>query len=218
MNSAYTFGGTIAMDANATASLHKMGVPTTNDHRKFIWFQDHESTIKAIYCGTEFLESAEAGKEMGVVLESMSFYAEQGGQIFDTGSLQGRFGKFEVCNVQIYGGFVLHIGSLAGETSRLSVGDKVVYKVDYHRRSLIAPNHTCTHMLNFALRASKQKEAALEAALTEKEFVEEECKKKVDEAKKKEASLENDLANMWGCFHGPTLIDAVIHEIIGLIN
>ncbi|GAB4836371.1 hypothetical protein Ancab_001283 [Ancistrocladus abbreviatus] len=73
-------GGTIAMDANVTASLHKMGVPTTNDHRKFIWFQDHESTIKAIYCGTEFLESAEVGKEMGVVLESMSFYAEQGGQ------------------------------------------------------------------------------------------------------------------------------------------
>ncbi|GAB4854057.1 hypothetical protein Ancab_022638 [Ancistrocladus abbreviatus] len=145
-------GGTIAMDANATASLHKMGVPTTNDHSKFIWFQDHESTIKAIYCGAEFLESAEAGKEMGVVLESTSFYAEQGGQIFDTGSLQGTFGKFEVCNVQIYGGFVLHIGSLAGETSRLSVGDKVVCKVDYHRRSLIAPNHTCTHMLNFALR------------------------------------------------------------------
>ncbi|GAB4846282.1 hypothetical protein Ancab_025282 [Ancistrocladus abbreviatus] len=74
-------GGTIAMDANSTASLHKMGVSTTNDHRKFIWFQDHESTIKAIYCGTEFLESAEAGKEMGVVLESMSFYAEQGGQV-----------------------------------------------------------------------------------------------------------------------------------------
>jgi len=25
-------------------------------------------------------------------------------------------------------------------------------KVDYNRRTLIAPNHTCTHMLNFALR------------------------------------------------------------------
>ncbi|GAB4854878.1 hypothetical protein Ancab_023464 [Ancistrocladus abbreviatus] len=110
-------GGTIA-------SLHKMGVPTTNDHRKLIWFRDYESTIKSIYCGTEFLESVEAGKEMGVVLESTSFYC---GQIFDIGSLQGTFGKFEVYNVQ-YGGFVLHIGSLAGETSRLSVGDKVVCK------------------------------------------------------------------------------------------
>ncbi|GAB4856778.1 Kinesin-like protein KIN-7K, chloroplastic [Ancistrocladus abbreviatus] len=46
-------------------------------------------------------------------------------------------------------------------------------------------------------QASKQREAALEAALAEKEFAEEECRKKVDEAKKSEASLENDLANMW---------------------
>ncbi|GAB4839430.1 hypothetical protein Ancab_028952, partial [Ancistrocladus abbreviatus] len=35
------------------------------------------------------------------------------------------------------------------------------------------------------LQASKQREAALEAALVEKEFAEEECRKKVDEAKKK---------------------------------
>ncbi|GAB4838786.1 hypothetical protein Ancab_028328 [Ancistrocladus abbreviatus] len=47
------------------------------------------------------------------------------------------------------------------------------------------------------LEASKQREATLEAALAEKEFTEEECRKKVDEAKKREASLENDLANMW---------------------
>ncbi|GAB4842207.1 hypothetical protein Ancab_012165, partial [Ancistrocladus abbreviatus] len=46
-------------------------------------------------------------------------------------------------------------------------------------------------------KASKQREAALEAASAEKEFAEEECRKKVDEAKKREASLENDLANMW---------------------
>ncbi|GAB4854351.1 hypothetical protein Ancab_022937 [Ancistrocladus abbreviatus] len=44
--------------------------------------------------------------------------------------------------------------------------------------------------------ASKLREAALEAALAEKEFAEEESRNKVDEAKKKEASLENDLANM----------------------
>ncbi|GAB4829248.1 hypothetical protein Ancab_018914 [Ancistrocladus abbreviatus] len=46
-------------------------------------------------------------------------------------------------------------------------------------------------------QVSKQREATLEVALAEKEFVEEECRKKVDEAKKREASLENDLANMW---------------------
>ncbi|KAK9165379.1 hypothetical protein Scep_000570 [Stephania cephalantha] len=51
--------------------------------------------------------------------------------------------------------------------------------------------------LKMELQARKQREAALEAALAEKELVEEEFRKQVDEAKKREASLENDLASMW---------------------
>ena len=37
--------------------------------------------IKAIYTGSEYLETASGGGEVGVVLESTSFYAEQGGQV-----------------------------------------------------------------------------------------------------------------------------------------
>ncbi|XAR72777.1 Plus-end-directed kinesin ATPase [Bertholletia excelsa] len=51
--------------------------------------------------------------------------------------------------------------------------------------------------LKMELQARKQREAALEAALAEKEFVEDEYRKKVEEAKKREAALESDLANMW---------------------
>ncbi|BAT77522.1 hypothetical protein LR48_Vigan04g250200 [Vigna angularis] len=51
--------------------------------------------------------------------------------------------------------------------------------------------------LKMELQARKQREAALEAALAEKEFVEEQCRKKAEEAKKREEALENDLANMW---------------------
>ncbi|KAK4761778.1 hypothetical protein SAY87_029662 [Trapa incisa] len=145
-------GGAIIMDADATSSLHKKGVTVTDDSFKFTWFEDHMSFIKAIYTGSQFLENAASGYEIGLILESTSFYAEQGGQIYDTGLLEGSFGSFEVCNVQIYGGFVLHIGSLSSGSRRLTVGDKVTCKVDYERRKLIAPNHTCTHMLNFALR------------------------------------------------------------------
>ncbi|KAL5748565.1 hypothetical protein ACOSQ2_025862 [Xanthoceras sorbifolium] len=145
-------GGAIVMDADATASLHKRGVSATDDSYKFTWFQEHQSVIKAIYTGSEFIENTASSNEVGIVLESTSFYAEQGGQIFDTGSIEGPFGSFQVCNVQIFGGFILHIGSLTDETGRLSVGEKIICKVDYDRRKLIAPNHTCTHMLNFALR------------------------------------------------------------------
>ncbi|KAM7482652.1 hypothetical protein LguiB_007235 [Lonicera macranthoides] len=51
--------------------------------------------------------------------------------------------------------------------------------------------------LKMELQARKQRELALEAALAEKEFVEEECRRNVEEAKRREAALENDLANMW---------------------
>lgn len=43
--------------------------------------QDHRSVIKAIYSGIEFLEEIAAGDEVGIILESTSFYAEQGGQV-----------------------------------------------------------------------------------------------------------------------------------------
>lgn len=51
--------------------------------------------------------------------------------------------------------------------------------------------------LKMELQARKQKELALEAALAEKEFIEEEYRRNVEEAKRREAALENDLANMW---------------------
>ena len=51
--------------------------------------------------------------------------------------------------------------------------------------------------LKMELQARKQREAVLEAALADKEFVEEEFRRKAEEAKKREQALENDLANMW---------------------
>lgn len=41
--------------------------------------------VKAIYTGSEFLETAIEGVDAGIVLESTSFYAEQGGQVFSCG-------------------------------------------------------------------------------------------------------------------------------------
>ncbi|KAG7022268.1 Kinesin-like protein KIN-7D, mitochondrial [Cucurbita argyrosperma subsp. argyrosperma] len=51
--------------------------------------------------------------------------------------------------------------------------------------------------LKMELHARKQREEALEAALAEKELLENDYSKKMEEAKKREAALENDLANMW---------------------
>lgn len=91
---------------------------------------------------------------VAVILDHTNFYAEQGGQIYDTGRIELKSGgtSFKVESVKTFGGFVTHnIKGINGST--IKVGDHVVLKVDYVRRAPIKANHTSTHMLNYALRS-----------------------------------------------------------------
>jgi len=91
-----------------------------------------------------------------LVLDQSPFYAQAGGQVWDTGLLTFSGGEGEeevsvsVTNVQCYGGFVVHVGTV--ETGCVKEGMAVKCLVDYTRRQLVVPNHTVTHVLNFALR------------------------------------------------------------------
>jgi hypothetical protein len=64
----------------------------------------------------------------------------------------GEVSKFEVLNAQSYAGYVVHVGTL-GASGSVAVGNAATVHVDYDRRALVAPNHTMTHVLNFALRS-----------------------------------------------------------------
>jgi len=55
----------------------------------------------------------------------------------------------ELPGMQVAAGYVLHIGQANGA---FTVGDKVVCQRDQQRRQRILPNHTFTHVLNYALR------------------------------------------------------------------
>ena len=58
--------------------------------------------------------------------------------------------RFEVTQVMSYGGYVLHIGSL--ESGSIKLNDHCTCAVDYDFRFLVAPNHTMTHLMNWAIR------------------------------------------------------------------
>ncbi len=45
-----------------------------------IWAQDHPANVKAIFSAAGFLDMT-SEHDVGVVLDSTSFYAEQGGQV-----------------------------------------------------------------------------------------------------------------------------------------
>jgi len=88
---------------------------------------------------------------VGVLLDATPFYPEAGGQVADSGVLElPGGGMMEVVDVQAYAGFALHVGTIS--KGSVKVGDEVTCKVDYERRRKIAPNHSMTHVLNFALK------------------------------------------------------------------
>lgn len=155
-NRADISGVRLVLEAEETAYLASKSISPTDDMPKYTWNHKPSATVKAIFGGGRgnFVSStAELGKDapFGVILDSTSFYPEAGGQIADVGSLLSSNGDtlMDVKDCQSFGGFAMHIGT---RTSDFKVGDPVLCSVDYDTRTLIAPNHTMTHVLNFALR------------------------------------------------------------------
>jgi alanyl-tRNA synthetase len=133
---------------------------------------NHNGTVKSIYCNRKFLDSTSdipEGTTFGLILDRTSFYAESGGQEYDTGSIViDGVADFEVTNVQVFSGYVLHIGHL--KYGQIDVGHDVVCSYDevevllwsvsiaavltcsQLRRWPLRNNHTATHILNYALR------------------------------------------------------------------
>ncbi|TVY26711.1 Alanine--tRNA ligase [Lachnellula hyalina] len=147
---AHTFA---KLDVHQIAELDKIGIVRPNDDAKFSK-GDSKGKIQLIYDGKDFLKSTEAlssGKTFGILLDKTNFYAEQGGQVFDTGKIIiDDVAEFKVLDVQAYGGYIIHNGYL--EYGHLKAGDEVICEYDELRRSPIRNNHTGTHILNHALR------------------------------------------------------------------
>ncbi|KAK5047608.1 Alanine--tRNA ligase, partial [Cryomyces antarcticus] len=128
-------------------------VPKTDDSAKY-GKVNITAQIKAIYHSRSFLQTTKdvpEREQFGLLLDRTNFYAEQGGQEYDTGKIIiDGVAEVKVENVQVYAGYVLHTGYMNYGT--LSVGDEVTCEFDELRRQPIRNNHTGTHILNYALR------------------------------------------------------------------
>ncbi|KAK6457760.1 alanyl-tRNA synthetase, cytoplasmic [Scheffersomyces xylosifermentans] len=142
----------VKLDVHSLSELDSNeAVPKTDDSYKY-GLENIKASVLAIYDGSSFVDSIEdSTKQYGIILDKTPFYAEQGGQEYDTGKLviDGQ-AEFNVDNVQVYAGYVLHTGSLA--EGSLKVKDDVIATYDELRRWPIRNNHTGTHILNYALR------------------------------------------------------------------
>jgi len=119
-------------------------------------FSGYESEVQstqvvALLRNGEQVVALELGQEGEVVLAQTPFYAEAGGQVGDTGSVQAQEGSFEVSDTQKpLDGLIVHRGRVT--QGRLSVGANVEAQVDHERREAIRRHHSATHLLHYALR------------------------------------------------------------------
>ncbi|KAI8394179.1 alanyl-tRNA synthetase [Radiomyces spectabilis] len=147
--------GVVALDVHDIAALDANDeVPKTDDAYKYL-AGNVQGRVKSIFFEHKFFKDTSAipaDREFGVLTNKSNFYAESGGQEYDTGSIITLDGnsEFVVENCQSFGGYVLHIGHL--KYGQLAVEDQVELCFDDLRRSPLKNNHTGTHILNFALR------------------------------------------------------------------
>jgi alanyl-tRNA synthetase len=110
-----------------------------------------DGQVTALIVGGEQVEVANEGEEAVIVLDRTPFYAESGGQVGDTGSLETGNARFLVKDTRKQGeGAFAHIGVVKSGQFRL--GDTVKASIDSARRQATALNHSATHLLHAALR------------------------------------------------------------------
>jgi alanyl-tRNA synthetase len=127
----------------------------TNDEQKY-GSGVTNSRVKGIWNGKDLVGKADSSATFGIILNKTPLYAEQGGQVGDTGlivreqcSINGRC-EFLVEETHRYGDYVLHVGRVL--EGKLFEGDQTIATVNEKQRVQIEANHTGTHLLNHALR------------------------------------------------------------------
>jgi len=113
--------------------------------------EEAEGIIAALVKDGAMVETAAEGEEVAVVTNQTPFYGESGGQVGDTGTIEGEGFAIEIKDTQKKGeGLFVHFGQVKKGT--VKIGEPVSLRVDHERRTRIRANHSATHLLHEALR------------------------------------------------------------------
>ena len=134
----------------SVSALDFGNLPETDDSGKYDCVNASAQLVGYVQGDSVFATGALGpGVEASILLDRTCLYAEQGGQVGDTGSIRSSTGEFEVHATQRLGSRILHRGRVAAGS--IEVGQRVEMHVNNRRRAIMA-NHTATHLLNLALR------------------------------------------------------------------
>ena len=107
--------------------------------------------VTGILKGENLVEEVKEGEEAIIILDKTPFYPEKGGQVGDTGIIEGSNCYCEVLDTQnITENLIGHQATV--KRGIIKVGDVVNAIVNEERRKAIMRAHTATHLLHKALR------------------------------------------------------------------
>ena len=110
-----------------------------------------ECSVLAIIKDSKSVDMALESDNISLLLDTVPFYAESGGQVADFGSVYS-----DNFNIQITGckkdksGKIFCLAKVV--SGKVEKGDTATAKIDITRRNATARNHTCAHLLQSALR------------------------------------------------------------------
>ncbi len=120
----------------------------------FVGYERTEAEARALALLRDGEELADAvkGDELELILDRSPFYAEGGGQVGDTGTVETEGGAvIEVLDTKPgLEGFHVHTARVS--SGELHPGQQVLARVDAARRAAVTRSHTATHVLHWALR------------------------------------------------------------------
>uniref|UniRef100_A0A0R3S5H3 Alanine--tRNA ligase n=1 Tax=Elaeophora elaphi TaxID=1147741 RepID=A0A0R3S5H3_9BILA len=138
------------------------GIKPTNDSDKYgckrielgkYEFSSKLGTVMAVFdVNGKNVMTLKSGEVGSVIMDSTVFFAEQGGQLYDKGTLRDNLDNviFTVNGAKRRSGYVIHTGEVAdGQT--LERGLNLMQIIDPKQRFSLMCGHTATHILHFAL-------------------------------------------------------------------
>jgi len=154
--------------ADATQSLIELVQQTKFEPTEFHGYT--QTKMDAVTCahlyvleGSKYvpIDLARKGDKVALVLDRTCFYAESGGQVGDTGTIENHYhAVITVENTIKVGDVFFHLGTVTtassgGEGFICASSDSKPHRlqVDEQRRAKIEANHTMTHVMNHKLRA-----------------------------------------------------------------
>ncbi len=118
---------------------------------KFIGYSEltNTSTVTGLFIDGEAVSEITA--EGDVAFEETCFYAESGGQIYDTGIIENATTTLEVTKVY-KAPLKQHLHHVIVKQGSVRLGDEFTLTINAHERSLIKANHSSLHLLQAALQ------------------------------------------------------------------